>query len=391
MHKKEVYLDHAATTSVDKDVLEKMSPYFLEKYGNPGSFHDLGLEAKGALDDSRTRIAKILGCKSDEIIFTGSGTESINMAIKGIAFKKGKGHIITSKIEHHAVLHVCEYLEKKGFEISYIDVDKYGIIDLEKLKNAIRKDTFLISVMYANNEIGTIQPIKEISKIANENNISFHTDACQAAGLLDIKVHELGVDMMTINAGKIYGPKGVGLLYKKKDILIEPLIHGGGQEYDLRSGTENVPGIVGFAAALEKVQEKKNEETERLLELRSYFEKGLLKISKTRLNGHPEKRLANNVNISFMDIEGEAMLLYLNEKGICASTGSACASKSLDPSHVLLAIGLAYEASHGSIRFSMGKDTKKEDIEYVIEVMPEIVETLRKISPLNLNMEHYSN
>lgn len=388
--KKIVYLDNASTTAVDEKVLKEMNQYFSKKYGNPGSFHDLGLEAKNDVDDARTRIARIIGCKAEEIIFTSGGTESINMAIKGIAGKKGRGHIITSKIEHHAVLHVCQYLEKKGFDVSYLDVDKHGIINPENVKKAVRDDTFLISIMYANNEIGTIQDIREITKIARESGILVHSDACQATGYLDININNLGLDMMTLNGSKIYGPKGIGVLVKKKSVEIEPLIHGGGQENDLRSGTENVPGIIGFAKALELVVENRDKEAKRLTILRDYLISELLKIKKTRLNGHDEKRLPNNVNISFMDIEGEAILLYLNEKGICASTGSACASKSLDPSHVLIATGLPYEASHGSIRFTLGKDTTKNDLNYLIKVIPNIVNVLRKISPLNLSMKHFS-
>lgn len=388
---KQIYLDNAATTHVDKEVLKEMTKYFSVKYGNPGSFHSKGLEAKEAVDDSRKKIADILNCQTEEIIFTSGGTESVNLAIKGIAFaNKSKGnHIITSKIEHHAVLYSCEYLEKNGFDVTYIDVDKYGLVNPEDVKKAITDKTILISIMYANNEIGTIEPIKKIGEIAKAKRIYFHTDACQA-GSMNLDVLDLNVDLMTLNSGKIYGPKGAGLLYVKKGVKIEPLLHGGGQEFGLRSGTENVPGIVGFAKALELVQKNKEKENKRLIKLRDYLIRNILKkIPKTILNGHLTERLPNNVNVSFLDIEGEAIVLHLNEYGIYASTGSACTSKSLEPSHVITAIGLPYEASHGSIRFSLGKETEMEDIKYVLKVLPGIVKSLRKISPVKLNIKHF--
>jgi len=281
----------------------------------------------------------------------------------------------------------CEYLEKKGFEVTYLDVDKTGLINLEDLKKAINKNTILVSIMYANNEVGTIEPVKDIAKICKQKKVLFHTDACQAAGLLDINVGSLGVDLMTINGSKIYGPKGVGLLYIKKGVKVKPLIHGGGQEFKLRSGTENVASIVGLAKALQLGQKERVNESKRLIDLRDYFIKELLKIDKTLLNGHTEKRLPNNVNVSFLDVEGEAILLHLDEHGVCASTGSACTSGSLDPSHVILAMGKPYELAHGSIRFSMGKKTTKKEIGYVLKVLPGIVESLRKISPVHLKME----
>ncbi|MEM4259962.1 MAG: cysteine desulfurase NifS [Candidatus Woesearchaeota archaeon] len=383
-----IYLDHAATTYVDERVKKAMNPYFSDIYGNPGSFHSIGLLAKQAVDDSRKKIAKILSANENEIIFTASGTESINMAIKGIAraYKNKGNHIITQKTEHHAVLDTCEYLENyEGFKITYLNVDKYGLVNLEQLEKAITKETILITIMYANNEIGTLQPIKEISKIAKKHDIIFHSDACQAAGYLDINVKNLGIDLMSINGSKIYGPKGIGILYIKSGVFIHPLIHGGGQEFGKRSGTENVPYIVGIAKALEIAQHERKNEVERLTKLRDKLIKGLLRIPKSILNGHPKKRLPNNVNITFLDIEGESILLYLDKEGICASTGSACTSHSLDPSHVILATGLPYEAAHGSIRFSLGKRTTMHDINKVLRIMPRIVKKLRQLSPVKLN------
>jgi cysteine desulfurase len=344
-----------------------------------------------ALNDARTAVAKIMNCAPEEAIFTGSGTESINLAIKGVfRANKAKGkHIITSTTEHHAVLETVEYLEKhEGAEITRVNVDKYGQVLPEELEKAIRPDTTLISIMYANNEIGTINRIAELSAVAKKHKVLFHTDACQAAGALDIDVKKLGVDLMTINGSKLYAPKGVGALYIRRGVQIHPLIHGGGQEFRMRSGTENIPCIVGFAKALELAQQEKDKENARLAKLRDTLANGILgTVPKTFLNGHPTERLPNNVNISFMDIEGEALLLMMNEHGICASTGSACTSKSLDPSHVILALGLPYEASHGSIRFTLGKTTTEEGVDKVIEVVPGIVQTLRHLSPVNIKME----
>ena len=360
-----IYLDHAATTYTRHEVAGEIAPFLEKKFGNPGSFHSIGLEAKKAVNSAREKIAKILGCSPEEIIFTGSGTESCNLAIKGVAFalrKKGK-HIITQKTEHHAVLNACEWLEKEmGFEITYLDVDKFGMINLKQLENAIRKDTILISIMYANNEIGTIQPVKEIARIAKKHNVLFHTDACQAAGFEEINVEKLGVDLMTINGSKIYALKGTGLLFVKKGTKIEPLIHGGAQEFSLRAGTENVLGIVALAKALELAQGERKKEAKRLIALRDYLTKSLLaKIPKSILQGHPSKRLPNNANISFLDVEGEAIILYLDKFGVCVSSGSACTSHSLEPSHVLVATGIPYEIAHGSIRFSLGKRTTKKE------------------------------
>lgn len=389
------YLDNAATTPVDPLVIQEMLPYFNQIYGNPGSMHTEGLNGQEALEDSREKISKILNCSPDEIIFTSGGTESINMAIKGVAHQQHKkmkkgNHIITQKTEHHAVLDTCAFLESEGYEITYLDVDKYGMIKLEDLKNAIKKETILVSIMYANNEIGTIQPIEEIAKICKEKKVLFHTDACQAAGYLNLNVKELGVDLMSLNASKVNGPKGVGLLYIRKGVMITPLLHGGGQERKLRSGTENIPLIVGFAKALEIANRDKEKESKRLSKLSEKLTKGILStIPKSFLNGHPSKRLPNNVNISILDIEGEAALLYLDKEGICASTGSACTSKTLDPSHVILAIGLPYEAAHGSMRFTLGKTTTEEGIDKLLKVFPGIVRELRGISPVNLKVEDF--
>jgi len=389
---KKIYLDHAATTYTREEVLEAMMPYFSEKYGNPSSFHSVGKEAKDAIEQARGMMARILNCRNAEIIFTGGGTESDNLGIIGTARankEKGK-HIITSKIEHPAVLDACKKLEKEGFEITYISTDKAGIIKLDELKKALRSDTILVSIMYANNEIGTIQPVKEIAKIIRDNTEKkkagfpyFHTDACQAAGSLDLDVMKLGIDLLTLNGSKIYGPKGVGALYVKKGVKVEPLIYGGGQEQGLRSGTENTPAIIGLAKALELSQKEKDKENVRLKKLRDMLINGVIKnIPRAFLNGHATLRLANNANISIPKVEGEAMVLYLDSKGIYASTGSACSSRSLKPSHVLLAIGLNDEMAHSSLRFTLGRKTTKQDIDYVIKVLPEIVKKLTEISSL---------
>lgn len=385
-----IYLDASASTKIDKEVLKEMQPFLKEEYGNAGSMHTPGLKAAHALNLSRKKISEILNVNEKEITFTSSGTESINLALKGYALKNiSKGnHIITTKIEHHAVLHTLEYLETKGFEVTYLDVEKNGIINPNKIKDAIKDNTILISVMYANNEIGTIQPIKEISKIAKENNIIFHTDACQAGNSELLK--ELDVDMLSLNGSKIYGPKGIGLLYKRNSIRLETLIHGGGQENNLRSGTENIPNIIGLAKALD-IAQNNIEEYKKLSTLRDYFIEELLKIENTILNGDKKNRLPNNINITFLNIEGESILLMLNEKGIYASSGSACTSGSLDPSHVILALGMPYEAAHGSIRFTLTKHTTKEDINYVLKEIPKIIENLRGISPVNLTLEEIKN
>jgi cysteine desulfurase len=387
----ETYLDHAAATYVDERVKKEMDKYCLKEYGNPGSFNTVGLRAKEAVDKAREKVAGIIGAEPKEIIFTGSGTESINLAIKGVARalkKSGKGkHIITSTIEHHAVLDTCKYLEEEeGFEVTYVGVDRQGLVNPNDVESAIKEDTILISIMYANNEIGTIEPIEEIGAIARKRNVIFHTDACQA-GMLDLDVRKLNADLMTLNGSKIYGPKGTGMLYVKKGTPIKPIIHGGGQEFGLRSGTENVPGIVGFAKALEIAQHERKREAKRLTKLRDALIKGLMKIPKVMLNGHPTKRLPNNVNVSILDIEGESLLLNLNEHGICASSGSACTSKSLKPSHVILALGVPAEIAHGSLRFTLGKRTTRRDIDKVVKVLPRIVERLRELSPVTIELE----
>ena len=392
----EIYLDHAATTYVRPEVVEAMQKYFSEEFGNPGSFHTIGLRAKNSMEDARLRVMKCLNAnKVEEIIFTGSGTESINLAIKGVARAnqdKGK-HLITSKVEHEAVLETFWYLEKyEDFEVTYLDVDKYGQVNPEDLRKAIREDTILITIMYANNEVGTIQPIKELAEIAKEHKIYFHTDACQAAGALSIDVKELGIDMMTINGSKIYGPKGIGMLYVKRGVKLHPIIHGGGQENKMRSGTQNIPYIIGFTKALELAQAEREVESQRIAELRDKLVKGIEeKVPKVFVNGHPTERLPNSANIAILDVEGEAMMLYLNEYGICTSSGSACTSQSLDPSHVILAMGLPYEVAHGTLRFTLGKRTTEDEINKIIEVIPGIVDALRRISPVNMTMEEVMN
>lgn len=398
-NKKIVYLDHAATTYMDSKVKKAMDPFCLGYFANPSALYASALEVNGFLNEARRKVAEILGALSDNIIFTGGGTESDNLALLGVARANvGHGkHLITTKIEHHAVLHACEQLQKEGFEITYLDVDSQGFVSPKKVSAAIRPDTILVSIMYANNEIGTVEPVadvgKEILKYRKNNNSVFpyfHTDACQAAGVLDLNVEKLHVDLMTINGSKIYGPKGVGVLYKRRGIKIQPLMFGGGQEFNLRSGTENVAGIVGLAKALELMQENRQEENMRLIDLRNYFwQEVQKKISKVRLNGpdllgNENSRLPNNLNFSILDIEGEALLLYLDAYGICCSTGSACTSHSLEPSHVLTACGLPYEYSHGSLRFSLGHCNKKADIDYVMKYLPGVVEKLRAISPVNL-------
>jgi len=384
-----VYLDNAATTKLDEDVLKVMLPYLKEKYGNPSSMHGMGLEADAAITKSRETVANILGCEPEEIIFTGSGTESDNLGIMGFARKnKARGkHIITTTIEHHAVLDAFTRLKEEGFEITILDVDPEGLLDPAVLKNALRKDTILASIIYANNEIGVVQDIPVLAKICKDNNTVFHTDACQATSYLETNVKKLGVGLMTINGSKIYGPKGIGVLYKQKEIKIEPIIYGGGQEFGLRSGTENVANIVGFEKAIQLVTNHKVSEVKRLTKLRDYMIKKLMELPETKLNGHATKRLPNNVNISYLNVEGESVLLKLNEYGIYASTGSACTSASLEPSHVIVALGLPHELGHSSIRFTMGKDTTVKDADFAIEKLKEIVNYLRNISPLKRTLK----
>ncbi|HZK58095.1 MAG TPA: cysteine desulfurase NifS [Clostridia bacterium] len=379
------YFDYAATTPVKKEVLEEMLPFFSINFGNPSSIYSIGRQSRDALDIARDRVARTLNSKSEEIFFTGGGSESDNWAIKGAAFaNRDRGnHIITSKIEHHAVLNTCEYLKKRGFEITYLDVDKYGLVSTDDLKGAIRDDTILVSIMYANNEIGTIQPIKELAQIAKKKEIIFHTDAVQAYGNEIIDVKDLDVDLLSISAHKIYGPKGVGALYIKKGTKIHQLIHGGAQEKKRRAGTENMPGIVGLGKAAEMAYENIEEHIDRLTRLRDKLINGVMtKIPYTKLNGHPIKRLPGNVNISFEFIEGESLLLSLDIEGIAASSGSACTSGSLTSSHVLIAIGLAHETAHGSLRLTIGDFTTEDEITYVIEKLQPIVDRLRQMSPL---------
>jgi cysteine desulfurase len=380
-----MYFDNSATTKISKEVLDSMMAYLTEKYGNPSSIYSLGRESKKGIDDSRDRIAKALGCESKEIYFTNSGTESDNWAIKGVAFaNKNKGnHIITSSIEHHAVLHTCKYLEKHGFEITYLPVQSNGIVDINKLKEAIREDTILISIMWANNEIGTIQPIKEIGDIAKEKGIYFHTDAVQAVGNIDIDLSKHNIDLLSFSGHKLNGPKGIGVLYIKDGVKIDNLLHGGGQERGKRASTENVASIVGLGTAVEFATKDIEKKSEYLIRLREKCIGGILdKIPETIVNGDRSKRLPGNVNVCFKYIEGESILLMLDQLGICASSGSACTSGSLDPSHVLLAIGLPHEIAHGSLRLSFSKDNTEKEIDYLLEVLPDIVNKLRNMSPL---------
>lgn len=380
-----VYLDNAATTPVHPKVLEEMLPYFTEKFGNPSSIHSFGREARQAMDKAREQVAKALGARTDEIFFTGSGTEADNWAIKGVAYanKKRGNHIITTRIEHHAVLHTCEYLEQNGFEVTYLDVDEYGMVDIDRLKAAIKDTTILITIMFANNEIGTVQPVEEIGEIAKEMGIYFHTDAVQAFGNVPIDVNKMNIDLLSMSGHKIMGPKGIGALYVRKGVKIHNLIHGGAQERKRRAGTENLAYIVGLDKAVELAMENLDNHIDRLSALRDRLISGILeRVDFVKLNGHPEKRLPNNVNVSIEFVEGESLLLSLDMVGIAASSGSACTSGSLDPSHVLLAIGLPHEMAHGSLRFSLGEGTTEEDIKYVLEQLPPIVDRLRAMSPL---------
>lgn len=376
-----VYLDHAATTPLEPEVLKAMLPYLKEKFGNPSSLYTLGVEAKQAVEESRLVISKILNCSPEEIIFEGSGTESNNHALIGTALaNRARGnHLITSVIEHHAVLHACEFLESQGFEVTYLPVNQDGLVNLKMLAESIRPETILVSIMYANNEIGTIQPIDEISKIVKQKNsqILFHTDACQAAAYLDLNVNALGVDLLTINGSKIYGPKGIGTLYVKRGIAIQPIIHGGSQENSKRAGTENVASIVGLAKALELVQKNKEAENKRLLSLRDKLISGLLKIKNISLNGSAQERLSNNVNITIAGIEGEKVMMALDKLAIACSIGSACTSGDPDPSHVILALGKSYQEAHGSLRFTLGHSSKEKDINYLLKVLPKVIEKLR--------------
>jgi cysteine desulfurase len=385
MNDKTVYLDHAATTPVRKEVLEAMLPYFRQKFGNPSSIYSIGRESKKAIEEARETISGIIGAEPREIFFTGSGTEADNWAIKGVAYanrKKGR-HIITTAIEHHAVLHACQYLESDGFEVTYLPVDQDGLVTAEQVRAAIRPDTILVSIMFANNEIGTIQPIAEIGKVTREKGVYFHTDAVQAMGSVNIDVSEMNIDMLSMSAHKFYGPKGVGALYINKGVKITSFIHGGAQERGRRASTENVAAIVGMAKALEIAAAGMEQHNKKLMALRERTIKEIQeKIPFVRLNGHREKRLPGNVNLTFEFIEGESLLLMLDLKGIAASSGSACTSGSLDPSHVLLAIGLPHELAHGSLRITFGEQNSDEDVDYLLDVLPPIVQRLREMSPL---------
>ena len=371
---------------LDSRVFDAMKPYFSLNYGNPSSSHSSGNSAKNAMESSREKVAQLVGAeKSQEVIFTSGGTESNNLAIKGVAFRNRKkgNHIITTAIEHISVMNICKYLQKQGFEVSYIPVDKQGVVDLEKLKEAINDKTILISVIYANGEIGTIQPIREIGKLARENHAIFHVDAVAAAGKVPINVEEENIDLLSLSSSDMYGPRGVGALYIKKGTKIQPVIQGGGQERGLRSGTENIPGIVGMGKAAEIAQREMQSESKRLTQLRDKLINGVLdKIDYSFLNGHPVERLPNNANLRFSYIEGESLILGLDMHGIQVSSGSACTSKTLEPSHVLLAIGLAHEEAHGSLVFTMGKQNSEEDVDYMLEVLPDVVKRLRALSPL---------
>ena len=383
--KKTIYLDNAATTKTRPEVVEAMLPYFTEFYGNPSSIYSFSDEPKKAVAAGRETIAKSIGAKINELYFTGGGSESDNWALKATAeaYKSKGNHIITSKIEHHAILHTCEWLEQHGYEVTYIDVDENGVLKLDELKKAIRPTTILISVMFANNEIGTIQPIKEIGQIAKEHGILFHTDAVQAYGHVPINVDELNIDMMSASGHKINGPKGIGFLYIRTGVKIRSFIHGGAQERKRRAGTENVPGIVGFGKAAEIAAANMEERSKYESELRDYLmDRVIAEIPYARINGGRENRLPNNANFSFQFIEGESMLIMLDDKGICGSSGSACTSGSLDPSHVLLAIGLPHEIAHGSLRLTLSEETTKEDIDYTVESLKAIVSRLRSMSPL---------
>ena len=382
---KVIYLDNAATTQVYPEVLEAMNPYFTEYYGNPSSIYSFAGEANKAVAKARETLADLIHAKAEEIYFTGGGSESDNWALKATAESYGdKGkHIITTKIEHHAILHTCEYLEKKGYEVTYLDVDEYGSVRLDELEKAIRPDTILISVMTANNEIGTIQPIEEIGQIARKHGVLFHTDAVQAFGHIEINVDKMNIDMLSASGHKINGPKGIGLMYIRKGVKIRSFIHGGAQERSRRAGTHNVPGIVGFAKAAELAKASLGSRIVYETELRDYLiERVLKEIPYSRLNGERQKRLPNNTNFCFQYIEGESLLILLDQKGICGSSGSACTSGSLDPSHVLLAIGLPHEIAHGSLRLTLSEKTTKEEIDFTIDELKKIVDRLRSMSPL---------
>ena len=382
---KRIFLDHAATTPADPRVVEAMLPYFSDSFGNPSSIHSLGLETRTAVAEAREKVASLIGAAGDEIIFTSGGTEADNLAIKGVALAnahKGK-HIVTTRIEHHAVEESCRYLEKQGIKVTHVAVDHDGLVDPREVERAVTPETILISVMHANNEVGTIQPIAEISRVSRSRGIYFHTDAVQTVGHIPAKVDDLGVDLLAISAHKLYGPKGVGVLYVRKGTRIVPFMHGGGQERGLRATTENVPGIVGFGKAAEIAQAEMDAESKHVTRLRDKLIKGLLeRIPQVRLNGHPTRRLPNNVNISVASVEGESLAVSLDLEGIAVSTGSACSSEAMEPSHVLTAMGVPVELARGSVRFSLGKKNTDEEIDRVLEAFPRIVSRLRAVSPL---------
>lgn len=382
--KRLIYMDHAATTPARKEVTEAMLPYMATHFGNPSSLYTIASDSRAAVDEAREKVAGALNADTSEIFFTSGGTESDNWAIKGVAFaNRNKGtHIITSQIEHHAVLHTCEWLEKVGFSVTYLPVDRYGRVNPAELEDAIREETILISIMYANNEIGTIQPVKEIGELAAGHGIPFHCDAVQAVGHIPIDLTKMNIDLLSLSGHKLYGPKGTGALYIRKGIRIDPLMHGGAQEKRKRAGTENVPGIVGLGRAIELAVSELPKSSKRISGLRDRLIEGLTEIPCTMLNGHPVERLPNNVNVGFEFIEGESILLMLNSKGICASTGSACTSSSLEPSHVLTACGIPPEKAHGSLRLTLGDGNSDKDVDYVLETLPGIVKRLREISPL---------
>lgn len=386
---KRIYLDHAATTPADSRVVKAMAPYHSKKYGNPSSLYSDAMEAKMAVDDAREKVATLVNAKPEEIVFTSGGTESNNLALKGVAFAKKKGHIITSNIEHHAILHPAEWLQKQGFKVTYLPVAEDGILDAQSVADAIKKDTILITIMHANNEIGTIEPVEEIGTIAAGHGIPFHTDAVQSVGKIPVDVDKMKVGMLSMSSHKLYGPKGVGALYVRKGVKIEPLFHGGGHERKKRSGTENVPGIVGFGKACEIAKSEMGEEAKRLTKLRDRLIKETLKIENSWLNGHAKKRLPGNANFGFKFIEGESIILELDGNGISANTGSACSTKSLKPSHVLTAIGLATEYTHGSLRITLGKQNTEKEIDYVIGTLPKVIGRLREMSPFKKDFGEY--
>lgn len=380
-----VYADNAATTQIAPQVLEAMLPYLKEQYGNPSTLYRLGRESKIAMEKARSQVAQVIGARPEEIFFTGSGTESDNMALKGVLYgpaAKGKKGLITTKIEHHAILHTAQVLEKEGFQVTFLDVDSNGLVDLEQLERAIGPDTALVSVMAANNEVGTIQPVAEIGAICRRHGVLFHTDAVQAFGHMPIDVDEMQIDLLSLSAHKINGPKGVGALYIRKGLRLRPVIEGGGQEQNRRSGTENVAGIVGLGAAAQLAMETMEEEASRLQKLAQKLTEGVLRIPETILTGHPDRRLPGACSFAVAAVEGESLVLYLDMEGICASTGSACSTGSLDPSHVLTAIGLSHETSHGSLRLTLGRFNTEQDVDYILEKLPQVVDRLRAMSPV---------